>query len=87
MNNIEIKIRQVVAEITQLSPDIPADANLYLDLGVASVHGMQLLAELEERFNLQIPDEEFVEAISITKLSLMVGTLVEQKGEGPAHAG
>jgi acyl carrier protein len=86
MNKIEIEIRQVVAEITRLSPDISADANLYLDLGVASVHGMQLLAELEERFDLQIPDEEFVEATSITKLSLMVGTLVEQKGEGPAHA-
>ena len=68
MKTIESEVRQIVSEITGLSPEIPADANLYLDLGVASVHALRLLTELEDHFDLRIPDQEFVEAISIDRL-------------------
>jgi acyl carrier protein len=68
VKTIESEVRQIVSEITGLSPEIPADANLYLDLGVASVHALRLLTELEDHFDLRIPDQEFVEAISIDRL-------------------
>lgn len=86
MNNTESSIRQIFAEIAELPPDIPADANLYLDLGVASVQAMQLLVGLEERFDVQVPDEEFVEATSITQLVRMIDMLLDEKAGGTARA-
>lgn len=86
MNNTESSIRQIVADIAGLPPETPADANLYLDLGVASVQAMQLLIELEERFDVQVPDEEFVEATSITQLVRMVDMLLNEKAGGTARA-
>jgi len=61
--------------ITGLQSDIPADADLYLDLGVASVYALQLLSELERQFDVSIPDEEFVEATSIGALTAMMERL------------
>jgi acyl carrier protein len=75
VDTIEGGIRTMIAQITGLSADIAVDANLYLDLGVASVHALTLLTQLEEQFDIRIPDEDFVEATSISKLTLLVGSV------------
>jgi acyl carrier protein len=69
-------IREILIALTGNSTDsFPPDANLYLDLGVASAHALRLLAEIEERFTIAIPDEEFVEASSINDLAALVNKL------------
>ncbi len=75
MDNIEAKVRETVSRIASLPPDISGDANLYFDLGVASVHALQLLSDLEGEFGVSIPDEEFVEATSISQLSALMRSL------------
>ncbi len=78
-------ISEVVVSVTNLPrKDISPDANLYLDLGVASVHAMQLLTELEKRFNVAIPDEEYVEATSINSLAALIQKLGAGKDSGCA---
>lgn len=86
MDPIQTKVRSIVADISNLSPEMPADANLYLDLGVASVHALQLLTELEEQFGVAIPDDRFVEATSITELTALMTELVSQRAEDAARA-
>lgn len=85
MNQTEETIRNMIAAIAGVSPDLPPDGNLYLELGVASVHAMQLLAGLEEHFGVTVPDEEFVGATSISKLVRMVDDLIREPKD-PAHA-
>ena len=77
----ETTIRQIVARVTALPPDTSGDADLYLDLGVASVHALELLTGLEEAFGIGVPDEEFVEATSINKLTIMITTLMNNAKE------
>lgn len=69
------EVRQVVCGITGLAPDFDTKANLYADLGVPSVQAMQLLTELEERFGIALPDEDFIEAVSLQDLSSLVGRI------------
>lgn len=69
------EVRQVVCGITGLAPDFDTQANLYADLGVPSVQAMQLLTELEERFGIALPDEDFIEAVSLQDLSSLVGRI------------
>ena len=84
--NTETRIREIVTAVAELPPDAPADANLYLDLGVASVHAMELLMELEDKFEVQVPDEEFVEATSIAQLTAMVDRLLDEKAREAGRA-
>ena len=86
MDPIQTKVRAIVADISNLSPDMPADANLYLDLGVASVHALQLLTELEEQFGVAIPDDRFVEATSISELTALMSELLSPRAEDAARA-
>jgi acyl carrier protein len=86
MDPIETKVRAIVAEISNLPADMPADANLYLDLGVASIHALQLLTELEERFGVAIPDDRFVEATSINELTALMTGLAGERAEDAARA-
>jgi acyl carrier protein len=75
MDNIENKVRETISRISGLPFDMPGDANLYLDLGVASVHALQLLADLESEFDVSIPDEDFVEATSVLQLASLMRSL------------
>ena len=86
MHSVESKVRAIVAGISNLPADMPADANLYLDLGVASVHALQLLTELEEQFGVAIPDDRFVEATSINDLTSLMASLVGERAEDAARA-
>ena len=73
---IERSIRTIIVAVSGLSEHADADADLYLDLGMASVHALALLTELEERFGVPIPDDQFVEATSIAKLTATLSALL-----------
>jgi acyl carrier protein len=84
MDPIENRVRQIVTEVTSVSPDTPGEADLYLDLGVASVHALDLLSGLEQAFGVAVPDDEFVEATSINKLTIMMSSLLNSAAAGEA---
>jgi acyl carrier protein len=86
MDTTQKKVREIVASVTGLPSDVAADANLYLDLGVASVHALQLLAELERQFGVSVPDDEFVEATSIAQLTTMMSELLVSGAGESSHA-
>jgi acyl carrier protein len=85
MDAIEGQVRTIITSLTGLPSHFSEDANLYLDLGVASVHALQLLTELEKSFRISIPDDDFVEATSLRQLTTMIHGLQEKAGDS-AHA-
>lgn len=86
MNPTETQIRKIIAAIAGISGDASADADLYLDLGVASAHGLQLLAQLERTYSIEIPDDDFVEATTIATLTALMDALIAEKNRGTAMA-
>jgi acyl carrier protein len=77
-------IRDMIAAISGIPAEqIPLDSNLYLNVGVASVHALQLLGELEQRFKIIVPDDEFVEATSVESLGQLVTRLIGEQHSGP----
>jgi len=75
---MEQELRQIVAEVCGIDPDFDRSAHLYFALGVPSVKAMMLLMVLEERYEIQVPDDQFVEAVSLEKLTAMVEGLTHQ---------
>ncbi len=63
-------VLNTIREVTGVSQVLP-DQDFY-DAGVTSVQALPLLLELEERFHVTIPDDQFVAARSARRLSEMI---------------
>ncbi len=66
-------IRASIARIASIEPPAP-DADIYV-AGFASTDALELLVELEDRFEIQVPDDRFIEARSIADLTALVASL------------
>ena len=75
MEVLKSELRQILIDLAHLPPDFDENANLYNDLGVASIQAMELLMALEERYAIRVPDEEFIEAGSLESLTALIHRL------------
>lgn len=69
------ELRQLVMEITFLPEDFDDKADLYSTLGVPSLKALEILMALEERYGISIPDEEFIQAVSLEHLIALIRKL------------
>jgi acyl carrier protein len=83
MGTVETRIRRIIADLANLPLDMPGDANLYLDLGLASVYALQLLSALEQQFDVSVPDEDFVDATTILDLTALMERLTTKADSTP----
>lgn len=57
-HNIENEIRKLVAEILEAEPDeINPDAQFVKDLGMDSMMALEILAGIEKRYRIVIPED------------------------------
>jgi acyl carrier protein len=66
------EVIEIVADIAELSPDeIAHDASLE-DLGIDSLNGLRLVAEVEKRYQINIPDDEIGKIRTIPQIFQLV---------------
>jgi acyl carrier protein len=59
VNSIEDQIAAIVAAVTRTPPAaIGLDTDLRVDLNVDSLQGLQIMAAIEKRFGISVPDDE-----------------------------
>jgi acyl carrier protein len=81
--NVEATIRRIIAEISNCPADADGNADLYNELGLASVHALTLLTSMEDQLGVQIPDDSFIEARTICQLVALTESLT---ASAPEHA-
>jgi len=64
---------EIICEIGGIRPLDP-DEDFY-EAGVSSVQSLPLLMQLEDRFNVSIPDARFTEVRTARQLSLLISEL------------
>ena len=70
MNNIEDRVRKIVAEqLGVKEEEVKAEASFVDDLGADSLDTVELVMALEEEFETEIPDEE-AEKITTVQLAI-----------------
>ena len=79
VGDLNDELRSLVAEIGGVSRDFSSTAHFYTSLGIPSVKALHLLMGLEERFDIQIPDADFVEATSLERLHALISRLLAEK--------
>jgi len=57
---IRQKVKELVAEITERSPEEIADTALFTeDLGIDSLMAIEMLVAVDKKYKIHIPEEEF----------------------------
>jgi acyl carrier protein len=66
------EVIEIVADIAELSPEeISSDASLE-DLGIDSLNGLRLVAEVEKRYDINIPDDAIGKIRTIPEIFALV---------------
>lgn len=66
--NLENELRALIAEIVEIEPNkITPDANFVEDLGMDSMMALEILASIEKKYKLRIPEENLTKVTSLNK--------------------
>ncbi|MDD5292140.1 MAG: acyl carrier protein [Candidatus Omnitrophica bacterium] len=75
-NNIEQEIREIIAEIIEKKPEeITPDANLVEDLGADSMMALEILAAIEKKYRVVVPEENLSKLTSLRTIMELVKNL------------
>ena len=79
--NVEKDIRALVAEILETEPnDIDADAKFVKDLGMDSMMALEILAGIEKKYRIVIPEDMLSKFTDLsTTIKLVTELLVKNK--------
>lgn len=78
--NVEQDIRGLVAEILESEPqEIGIDANFVKDLGMDSMMALELLAAVEKKYRIVIPEEMLPKFTSLRATVTIVEGILKKK--------
>jgi acyl carrier protein len=79
MPSIEAQVREIIAAISRQDlASVRIDDNLVEVLGVDSLQGLQILAAVEKRFGIRLPDEELIRMRTIDAIVAAVARLRQE---------
>lgn len=80
MDNIEQDIRALVAEILETDPsEIASDANFVKDLGMDSMMALEILAGIEKKYRIAIPEDLLPKFTNLEETTKIIKGLLGKK--------
>ena len=68
MQNIEEEIKTLIAEIIEKGPDeVTPEAKFFEDLGVDSMMALEILAAIEKKYKISIPEEKLAQLTTLNE--------------------
>ena len=66
MQDIESEIRNIIAEIVEKDPnEITPEAKFFEDLGMDSMMALEILAAIEKKYRISIPEEKLMQLTTL----------------------
>ena len=66
--NVEKDIRELVAQILEIEPsEVKNSSHFVKDLGMDSMMALEILASLEKKFKIRIPEDELPKITTLNK--------------------
>ena len=79
-SSMEQEIREIIAEIIEKDPaKVSLDAHLMNDLGADSMMALEILAALEKKYKVIVPEDELPHLVSLRKIMELVERLRAKK--------
>ena len=68
-SEMEIVVRKVIGEILEIEPRaIDPDAQLIEDLGMDSMMALEILAAIEKRFRIKVPEDSLPKMTTLNRI-------------------
>jgi acyl carrier protein len=68
-SELETYLVDLIAKSAKVEPDtLDPDADLFMDLGIDSLEGLKILAQVEKRFGVTLPDHELMHLHTLRKI-------------------
>ena len=77
---IEEGVIEVLKTVSRRPIDPKLDSDLVADLGFDSLEVLELVAELEQRFGITVPEEQIPASRTIAQVVAQVARLVAERG-------
>ncbi len=85
MADLAHELKQVIAEIIEKDPGLIADdARFAEDLGVDSMMALEILAAIEKKYKIQIPEDKLMEMSTFSKTLAIAREYLEKKQNASA---
>ncbi|MEE9558602.1 MAG: phosphopantetheine-binding protein [Candidatus Brocadiales bacterium] len=81
--DVEKEVTAIVAEVTELDRDEiwnKREANFFKELEIDSLLALEILALIEKKFKIQIPEEKLVDITSLTATINMTKDVLSETG-------
>jgi acyl carrier protein len=79
-HNVKADLRELVATILEVEPDtIDEQASFVKDLGMDSMMALEVLASIEKKYKIIIPEETLAKFTSLSQTVSIVQTMLEKK--------
>ncbi len=66
--SLEQDVKELIADIIEVDPaTLDPDANLVEDLGMDSMMALEILASLEKRFKIKLPEDELPKITTVNR--------------------
>ena len=79
-NNLEKELRTLIAEIVELEEEkITPDASFVEDIGMDSMMALEILAAIEKKYSLKIPEEYLTKITSLKQVVEVTKELMGKK--------
>jgi acyl carrier protein len=78
--SVQEEVLEIVATVIEKDKsEIPLDAHLIQDVGADSMMALEILAALEKKYHIVIPEEKLKEMTTVHKIIQMVETAEKRK--------
>ena len=80
MQNIEEEAKALIAEIIEKKPEeISPDAKFFEDLGVDSMMALEIMAAMEKKYKITIPEEKLAQLTTLRETVAVVKEYLAKK--------
>ncbi len=84
VEDIEKEVTSIVAEVTELEESEiweKRDADFFKDLEIDSLLALEILALIEKKFKIQVPEEKLVDISSLSATIAMTKSILEENSK------
>ena len=80
MENLEKELRSLIAEIVEIEEDkITPEASFVEDLGMDSMMALEILASIEKKYKLKIPEEHLTKITNLKQVAEVTKEFLSKK--------
>ena len=82
MDNLTEELKEIIAEIIEVEPyEIKYDSHFVMDFGADSMMALEILATIEKKFKIIIPEEELPNMVTLEKVVNITEEYIVRKAE------